>query len=380
MTLGAFVDLGVPLDWLRSKLAELLTNEFDISVEQKSRHGISAKHIQVHVKDDAGHRHYSDIVSLIHESPLEDTVKWRSVDIFDRIADAESGIHGCPKEKVHFHEVGGIDAIVDIVGASLCVDYLGINQIIASKIPLGKGFVSCQHGRLPIPAPATMEILKGIPVYGADVPHELVTPTGAAIISTLAQEFRALPDMIVDNIGYGAGTKELDDRPNLLRVMTGKPATGLSELSQEQLILIETCIDDMNPELYGFLMERLFEDGALDVYWIPIFMKKNRPGTMVQVLSTKDRKPHIVQRLLEETTSIGVRHYNVSRNILSREKVEVPTSFGTIQAKKIISPNGDTRIAPEYESCKRVALEKNMPLRSVYETLLLELGQVSSHI
>ena len=372
MTLGAFIDLGVPLEWLKHNLSQLIPQEFDLSVSSVSRHGISAKHLQVIVKDSAKSRHFSDILSLIQDSPLSEAVKECSINIFDRIAVAESGIHGCPKEKVHFHEVGGIDAVVDIVGTSLCVEYLGIETIIASKVPLGKGFVSCQHGRLPVPAPATIDILKGAPVYGADVSHELVTPTGAAIVVTLAGAFNTIPNMTVEKIGYGAGTNEFEEMPNLLRIMIGQPDQPIMGLQGERLIMVETCIDDMNPEFYGFLMDRLFADGALDVYLIPVFMKKNRPGTMVQVLCSKDRKRRIVQRILSETTSLGIRYYEVGRNILPRESAQFTTSFGMVQIKKTKTPNGEVRWIPEYEACKKIALKKNVPLRIVYDTILKE--------
>jgi len=369
MTLGAFLDLGVPLELLKDSLSQLIPQEFDISVETVSRHGISAKHANVQVKDSATSRHYSDIVSLIQNSPLSENVKTRSLSIFDRIATAEAGIHGSNKEHVHLHEVGGIDAIVDIVGTALCVDCLGIDTVVASKIPVGEGFVTSQHGRLPVPVPATTAILKGVPVYGSGVPSELVTPTGAAIVTSLSGSYGAIPDMTIEKIGYGAGTKEFDDRPNLLRVLMGNPEASLAGLHHEQLVMIEACVDDMNPELYGFLMDRLVADGALDVFWVPVYMKKNRPGTMVQVLCTRDQKNSLIQRILTETTSLGVRHYAVDRNSLPREPAQVNTRFGPVQVKKVTAPDGEVRWVPEYEACKNIALEKNIPLRIVYDTV-----------
>jgi len=221
MTLGAFFDLGVPVEWLRDRIETLPLTGFEVLAETVSRNGIQAKSVEVRVNDRATSRHYEDIKFIIEKSPLSSEVKQRSLDIFERIADAEALIHGCPKEKVHFHEVGGIDALVDIVGTALCVDYLTIESIIASPIPVGRGFVDCQHGVLPVPAPATLAILKGIPVYGTKIPHELVTPTGAAIIATLAESFEEMPDMIIDKIGYGAGKRELKSQPNLLRIILG---------------------------------------------------------------------------------------------------------------------------------------------------------------
>ncbi len=372
MTLGALIDLGVPADWLKDNLLELPLNGFDLSVSTVHRHGVHAKYVQVEVPEHDHSRHYSDIITLVDKSSLPDSVKERSLDIFDRIASAESHIHGCPKDEVHFHEVGAVDAIVDIVGTALCVDYLKIDRVISSQIPLGKGFVSCQHGKLPVPAPATVEILKGIPVYGSDIPHELVTPTGAAIITSLAKSFESIPGMEIEAVGYGAGSRDLEQRPNLLRVMIGKTRELQRGVQNDRLLIVETCIDDMNPEVFGFLMERLFEDGALDVYWIPVFMKKNRPGTMVQVLCRMDQKETIANRIFKETTSIGVRYYEAFRSFLSREQVEIETAFGPVAVKKVKNPDGSIRVVPEYEACKRIALDKNLPLRSVYERILKE--------
>ena len=372
MTLGALIDLGVPAVWLKDKLSQLPLTDFELSETSVSRHGIHAKYVTVEATDHQHSRHYSDIVSLIGESPLSQTVKERSRQIFDKIADAEAGIHGCSKETVHFHEVGGLDAIVDIVGTALCMEYLKIDTVISSRIPLGSGFVSCSHGTLPVPAPATVAILKGIPVYGADIPYELVTPTGAAIIATLADGFETIPDMIVENIGYGAGTREIEARPNLLRIITGKAPGRAGKRQKDRLVVIETCIDDMNPEVYGYLMDRLFEDGALDVYLIPVFMKKNRPGTMVQALCPIHRKEALVRRILSETTSLGVRFYEVHRDILPRKVSRVETSYGRVEIKQVRDPNGDLRFVPEYEVCKKIALERNLPLRVVYETILRE--------
>ena len=344
-----------------------------------SRHGIQAKSVEVRVKDDATSRHYEDIKSILEKSPMSSGVKQRSLDIFERIADAEALIHGCPKEKVHFHEVGGIDALVDIVGTALCVDYLKIDSVIASPIPVGRGFVTCQHGTLPVPAPATLGILKGVPIYGTNIPHEMVTPTGAAIIATLAGSFKEMPDMIIEVIGYGAGKRELETQPNLLRIVLGTEITNsekeLGVYQADQIVILETCIDDMNPEVFGFLMERLFEKGALDVYWIPIFMKKNRPGTMIQVLCPENYREVLMTCILSESSSLGVRYYHVKRRMLGRERITVKTVYGEIEVKRITELDGSSRIIPEYEICKKIALEKNLPIRMVYDTILVQLNQ-----
>ena len=374
MTLGAFIDLGVPVEWLQDSLGGLPLTGFDLSVSTISRNGIKAKSVQVHAEDDVKSRDYAEIKQLLKKSSLSGSIKQRSLEVFARIADAEAVIHGCSRDRVHFHEVGGIDAIVDIVGMALCVDYLGIEKVISSRIPLGSGFISCRHGTLPVPAPATLGILKGIPVYGTGIPHELVTPTGAAIIVTLAESYETMPDMIIEKTGYGAGKRDLESIPNLLRVIIGTESyhqtANRTDHQKDTIVVMETCIDDMNPEVFGFLMERLYEKGALDVYWIPIFMKKNRPGTMVQVLCPKNHKEILIDCILSETSSLGVRYYDAKRRMLARERILVKTAYGDIQVKRIIEPDGSTRIVPEYEICKKIALEKNIPIRVVYDNII----------
>jgi uncharacterized protein (TIGR00299 family) protein len=376
MTLGALLDLGVPLKWLKEQLRRVPLADFDIIVSPVQRHGIHAASVQVEILDNKTSRNYSDIRALIENSPLSESVKSTSLAIFKKLAEAEARIHHCPVEQVHFHEVGGVDAIVDIVGAALGLDYLGIKEIVASPVPLGKGFVACSHGNLPIPAPATLGILEGVPVYGADIPYELVTPTGAAIIRSLAQRFESMPEMVIARIGYGAGQRDLEDRPNLLRIiLAAEPESAADldgKLQEDQITIVETCIDDMNPELFGYLMERLFEDGALDVYWIPVYMKKNRPGTMLQVLCKDGLRDTIIHRILFETTTLGVRYYHSRRRLLWREEMEVTTSFGVIPVKRVKDPQGNIRIVPEYEVCQKIADQKNMPLRLVYDTITRE--------
>jgi uncharacterized protein (TIGR00299 family) protein len=370
MTLGALIDLGVPVEWLKDSLRKIPLSGFDLRTESISRKGIGAVRVIVETKDDKASRDYAEIKALIENSPLEDRIKKPSLDIFDKLAAAEAGIHGCPKEHVHFHEIGGIDAIVDIAGVSLCLDYLGIKTVVASNIRVGTGFVSCEHGTLPVPAPATLEILRGAPVQGTGIPHELVTPTGAAIVVTLAESFGSIPNMTVDKIGYGGGKRDLEATPNVLRIVLG---TASSEYLADRIVVVETCIDDMNPEFFGFMMDRLFQDGALDVYWVPVFMKKNRPGTQVQVLCRQERKHAVIKRILSESTSLGVRIYDVDRQMLARDSIKINSVFGEVQIKRITGSDGTCSYTPEYEACKRIALEKNIPLKNVYETLLRDL-------
>ena len=375
MTLGALIDLGAPVDWLQNELSRLPLNRFQLTAAPVMRNGIRAILANVEIEESGRSRDYKKIKSLLEDCPLSDAVKSRSLSVFEKLAIAEAAIHGCPVDEVHFHELGGVDAIVDIVGTALCLEKLGIHEVISSRIPLGSGFVQCRHGRLPVPAPATIEILKDAAVYGAEVDSELVTPTGAAILTSLAQSFGPLPPMHVKKTGYGAGQRELTDRPNVLRIITGTPADSLQGLQTDQIIILETAIDDMNPELFGFIMERLYEDGALDVCWIPVHMKKNRPGTLVKVLCREDGKDRLIRRLLSETTTLGVRYYKAERKVLAREQLTIQTSYGEIQVKRIKDPDGGHRLVPEYDVCKDIALKRNLPLRVVYETITKEAAE-----
>ncbi|MFO7707793.1 MAG: nickel pincer cofactor biosynthesis protein LarC [Desulfobacterales bacterium] len=372
MTLGALIDLGVPVPWLKEKLAGLPLSGFDITAADVEYNGIHAKKVEVTAKGHE-HRDYAHIRDMIAKSPLAAGVRQTALGIFARLAAAEAGVHGCTPEEVHFHEIGGVDAIVDVVGAALCLDYIGVTLVAASPVPTGSGFVECRHGRLPIPAPATAALLKGIPVHGSDVAWELTTPTGAAIVTGLARSFGPIPPMTLKEVGYGAGSRNLDPGPNLLRILIGEPAQSAAQgVRQERIQIVEAGIDDMNPELFGFVMERLFEAGALDVCWIPIHMKKNRPGTLLQALCATDRLNRIVECILTETSTLGVRHYEAGRHVLAREIVTVETSFGPIPVKRVSRPPHPAHHVPEYEVCRRIALERNLPLRRVYETVLRE--------
>ena len=375
MILGALIDLGVPAKWLEETLnQQLMLSDFQLNIQRVMRRSIQAQSVTVVTKDSRADRNYASIRKLIEGSHLSNGVKKRSLSVFDCLAEAESKIHGCPKDSVHFHEVGGVDAIVDVVGAIIGIDYLGIQQIVASKIATGRGYVMSQHGKLPIPAPATLSILKDRPLYGVDIEHELVTPTGAAILVTLAQSFDIMPTLTIKGVGYGAGARDLAMHPNVLRIVLGTA----EKVAMQGVVVVETCIDDMNPEIFGYLMERLFDDGALDVYWIPVFMKKNRPGTKIQVLCTDEHKDQIVHRILTETTSIGIRFYPVQRHVLDREQITIESRYGTIAIKKVTLPDGLQRWVPEYEDCRRIAAERNIPIRQVYEAIAKEVEASSA--
>jgi len=379
MTLGALIDLGVPVSWLKESIAALPLPGFDITAADVEYNGIKAKRVEVHAHGDHHHRRYTDIRALIEKSPLPEQVKGTALSIFRRLAEAEAGVHGCAPEEVHFHEVGAVDAIVDVVGSALGLHRLGVTEAAASAIPNGRGFVVCRHGRLPIPAPATAAILKGVPTYGTEAEYELTTPTGAAIVAAVAKKFGPMPLLAAAGIGYGAGRRNLEPGPNLLRVVIGEAAAAPSEhgndFKQDQIVVVESSIDNMNPEIFGFLMDRLFEQGALDVAWIPIQMKKNRPGTLLQVLCRRDELSAVARCILSETSSLGVRYHEAGRYILERDHVTLDSSFGPIAVKRIRYPQGEVRLVPEFDVCRRIALETGLPLRSVYDTVAREAAE-----
>jgi pyridinium-3,5-bisthiocarboxylic acid mononucleotide nickel chelatase len=369
MVLGAFVDMGVPTQWLAKAIRGLSIGEIEIVARDVKKNGIGAKQIAVLEKERSHSRSYGDIIAIIENATLGDKVKNKALDIFSRIADAEARVHRCQKDDVHFHEVGAVDSIVDIVGAALCLDYFNIQSVSSSPLPLGSGFVDCAHGKLPVPAPATLEILKGVPVYGGPFDGEVVTPTGAGIIASLSQGFGPIPDMAIAHVGYGSGSQDCRDRPNLLRILIGEKIESTTDSGHDDVCVVETNIDDMNPELFGHLLEMLFQEGALDVCYTPVLMKKNRPGTKVEVLCPPEKRVDMVRRLFSETTTIGVRYHLVHRHTLMRTICQVATCFGEIQVKCTTGLRGRKQYAPEYEACKRVALERNIPLKMVYEAV-----------
>jgi uncharacterized protein (TIGR00299 family) protein len=376
MTLGALVHLGVPLDWLEGSIASLPLEGFALRAADVEVNGIRAKRVVVEAADSRRHRHYTDIRDLVAASPLPDGVKASALAVFRRLAEAEAAVHGCAPEEVHFHEVGAVDAIVDIVGAALGLHRLGVTAAAAAPVPTGSGFVDCRHGRLPVPAPATAWLLKGIPTHGGGVEAELTTPTGAAILATFARDFGPQPPMIVRAVGYGAGSRELSPGPNLLRLMIGEalPAAGpqAEHLLRDRVAVAEANIDDMNPELFGHVMERLFAEGALDAVLIPVQMKKGRPGVLLQALCPPDKLDALARLILSETTSLGVRYHGAERLLLAREAESVQTSLGQVRVKRVRSPHGALRRVPEYEECRRIALASGLPIRDVYERIARE--------
>jgi uncharacterized protein (TIGR00299 family) protein len=365
MTLGALVDAGVSIDALRAELAKLNISGYSLSSEKVKRAGFSATKVHVILDDrEQPARHLSDIRKIIEASTLASSIKQKSVLIFERLARAEAVVHGTTPEQVHFLEVGAVDAIVDIVGSVIGFEMLGITTTTASPVNLGSGTIRTAHGILPVPAPATAELLKGIPSYGSSVAFELTTPTGAVILSSLASSFGPMPQMRVARVAYGAGGKDLDGRPNVLRLMLGEPAADYDE---DTSIVIETNIDDMNPQVYDYLIEKLMEQGAQDAYLTPIIMKKGRPAILLSVLTDRSKTDVMLDTIFRETTSIGVRIQEVGRKKLTRKITEVTTHYGTIRVK--ISRHGDTiyTVTPEYEDCKRIAEEQQVPLQQVME-------------
>lgn len=365
MTLGALVDAGLPIEVLRSELAKLNLPGYTLSSEKVRRSGLSAT--KVHVKLDEKEqpaRHLSDIRAIINGSSLSPSIKQKSMNVFQRLAEVEAKVHGTTPDKVHFHEVGAVDAIVDIVGSVIGLEHLGITEIIGSPVNVGSGTVHTAHGKLPVPAPATAELLTGLPLYSSSITFELTTPTGAAIISTLATSFGPLPQMKVGRIAYGAGNKDIPGQPNVLRLMIG---TLEAPYAEDSSVLIETNIDDMDPRIYGHLIEQLMARGAQDAYLTPIIMKKGRPAVLVSMLCDRADSSALLDTLFRETTSIGVRIHEVGRKKLSREIRTVETSYGKIRVK--ISRRGDEvlTVTPEYEDCKKLAEEKQVPLKIVVE-------------
>lgn len=365
MILGALLDAGLEIDALRIELAKLGLQGYTISSEKVARSGLAATKLHLNLENkNQPARRLEDIRNIIQASSLSASIKKRSIAIFERLAEAEAKVHGTTKEHVHFHELGALDAIMDIVGASIGIELLGVTEIISSPINLGSGSVHTEHGRLPVPAPATAELLKGIPVYSSSTAFELTTPTGAAIISSLAAIFGPLPQMKINRIGHGAGSKDLPGQPNTLRVFLGEAAAAYDEDSS---IVIETNIDDMNPQVYDYLIEQLMKAGAQDVFLAPIIMKKGRPAILLSVLTERTNLDAALGIIFRETTSIGVRIHEVSRRRLLREIREVETRHGKVRIK--ISKQGDDILnaAPEYEDCKRIAEQRQMPLKQIIE-------------
>lgn len=366
MTLGALVDAGCNLAEMEAHLRRLPVPGWKISSERVVRRGFRATQVKVESSDPQRHRSLNEILQLIERAGLPGAISERASNIFRRLGQAEALVHGVAIEKVHFHEVGAVDAIVDIVGVAAGFEQLGVEEFFCSALNVGGGRVDTQHGNLPVPAPATAELLRGAPTYSNGIQRELVTPTGAAIVATMASKFGPQPAMTVAAIGLGAGSAELAEQPNVLRLFLGESAARQDDAAlDEDIIVLEVNLDDMSPQVYGYFAERALEAGALDVFSIPVQMKKNRPGQLVTVLCKPADREKFSDLLFRETTTLGVRQSSVNRRTLLRESVAVETSLGPIRMK-VARLNGHIlNIAPEYEDCQKIAAERGVPLKQV---------------
>ena len=366
MILGALLDAGVPLDALRAELARLPLEGFTLTAHEVHRGAFRATKAEVEIDPRAHphHRTLGDILRIIGAAALDARVKADATRIFTRLAEAEARVHGTTVEAVHFHDVGAVDAIVDITGSVAGLRLLGVEAVHISALPIGGGMVGGPHGKIPVPGPGTAELLKGVPLVDTGVKAELVTPTGAAILTTLAASAGTMPAMTVRAIGYGAGTMELAT-PNVLRCFVGETAGGPG--IQESIVQVETTIDDMSPQLYEPLMERLFEAGAVDVFLTPVVMKRSRPGVVLTALCPPDRLPEVSRALFEESSTIGVRYAERRRAILPRENVTLPTAYGRLPFKVSRLEGRIVTITPEFAEVVRIAREKGLPVREVLD-------------
>lgn len=365
MIVAALIDAGADPDALKQKLSGIGVGGYSINIERIRKQGFAAVRFDVRLDEsqEQPHRHLKHVVAVIEAANLPGVVEERSIRVFTRLAEAEAAVHGTTVEKVHFHEVGAVDAIIDVVGAVLALDMLGVTRVVCSPIPTGSGTVRCQHGVMPVPAPATAQLLRGVPLAACDEAGELTTPTAAAILTTLADGFGPMPEMTVRSVGYGAGAREGESRPNLLRVLIGE-AAQTDGGDADEVVVLETNLDDATPEMIGHCMERLLDAGALDVYTVPIQMKKSRPGVLLTVLCAGERAAAMERIIFAETPTFGIRRHRATRAKLSRRWETVKTAYGDIRIK-IGEHDGVVTVTPEYEDCRAAAIEHGVPLREV---------------
>src|SRR5438046_144095 len=376
MTLGALVDCGIELTTIQAGIDSLSFPNSRMTSEELKRHGFRAIKVKVEHEPEHAHRHLHHITEKIDASsvltaPQKDLAKR----IFTCIGEAEAKVHGTTIRKVHFHEVGAVDSIADIVGSAVGLSLLGVDRIVCSPVPTGTGHIEIEHGRVSVPAPATAEILKGVPLAGSSVPFELTTPTGAAIVKTVADEYGPLPPMTIQTIGFGAGDRDLKEQPNVLRLILGAAA---SEAASDQVWVLETNLDDISGEIIGHCTTKLFEAGALDVYTTSIQMKKNRPGVLLSILAPADLVAKLEKIIFRETSTLGIRRWQACRHKLERRPHTVETPLGPIEGKLAVLPDGGVSFSPEFEACRRIAGEKNVPLKDVYEAALRAFGTTTS--
>lgn len=372
MTLGALVDSGIELAALQSGIDSLGFPNIKLTSEEVKRRGFRAAKVKVVHEPEQAHRHLHHITEKIDASsvltpPQKDLAKR----IFTCIGEAEAKVHGTTIRKVHFHEVGAVDSIADIVGCAVGLSLLGVDRIVCSPVPTGTGHIEIEHGRVSVPAPATAEILKGVPLAPSSVPCELTTPTGAAIVKTVADEFGPLPAMTIQTIGLGAGDRDMKEQPNILRLIVGEAAGGMAS---DQIWVLETNLDDISGEIIGHTTAKLFEAGALDVYTTSIQMKKNRPGVLLSVLCPAELLAKMEKIIFKETSTLGIRRWQAARHKLDRRPHTIETPLGAIEGKLAVLPDGGVSFSPEFEACRRIATEKNVPLKDVYEAAMRAFG------
>ncbi|MFY9609981.1 MAG: nickel pincer cofactor biosynthesis protein LarC [Blastocatellia bacterium] len=380
MIIGALLDLGVEFDALRRQIDSLSLEGYEIRTDRVMRSGIAATKFTVDVNESAQpERRLADVCAIIDRAALTGQTRRRATRAFELLAEAEARVHGTTADRVHFHEVGAVDSIIDTVGAMIGFEQLGVDKFVASALRVGHGFIKSQHGRIPIPAPATAELLRGVPVYAGDIEGEFVTPTGAAILKTLCESFGAMPEIRIDRMGYGAGSRDPGGFPNTLRLVWGETTdrsetlTSVAEpsrllpVNKERVVVIETNIDDMNPQAYSLVMDRAFSLGALDVFLTPVQMKKDRPAVLLTVLAKPDDAEGLIDLLLQETTTLGVRHYEANRRTLDRVIEAVATEYGVVRIKVARDGARTLHFQPEYEDCARLAGQARVPFLEVQD-------------
>lgn len=365
MLLAALLDAGAELETLRGVPRALGVEGVEIDVRRVDRQGIGALHLRIEARDDHGHRHYRDIRELVERAELPERARTRSLDAFSRLAAVEGGIHGVDPDEVHFHELGSLDTLVDVCGAFVLLDELGVERVASSPLPFARGFVEAAHGVLPLPAPATLGLLEGAALVGVETEAELVTPTGAAIAATVVDEWGALPPLTLERVGYGAGTKDLADRPNVVRVVLGTESRA-----RTRVVVLETNLDDLSPELVPDAIERCYEAGALDVWTVQVGMKKGRPGFVLSAIARPDAEAALVRALLEETSALGVRISRLERYELDREERVVEVAGATVRIKVGVLDGRVVNLAPEHDDCAAVAKASGRSVKSVWAEAL----------
>jgi len=376
MTIAALLDAGASFEYLKSECNKLNLSGYEMIISKLKRSQIEASKFDVIINDQPKHHtHLKNIFEIIEKSTLSEFVKVNSKKIFETIGTAEAKIHNVPLEKIHFHEVGAVDSIIDIVGACICLENMGVSRVLSTPVKLGKGLINTQHGVMPNPAPATLEILRDYPVEFTNIDFELTTPTGAAIVKTLSggvYDNNTLGNVKIKSTGFGAGTFDIKESPNLLRVILCEIDEQIN-FGTEKLVQVETNIDDMNPQIYPHVMQKLFDAGALDVYYHGIIMKRGRPGILLSVLAEDKILNNVLEIIYSETTTLGIRITHIDRHKVERDVKEVDSAFGKVKVK-VIGKDPAIKIIPEFEECKRIALSTGKPLNDIYNQLMRELN------